>query len=100
MISSFGYPVQLIPSARQYLDGPHVDQTACLILDITMPEMDGFELHSLLKTSHRSVPTIFISAHDDATYRERVNSIDSAIFLQKPCEENLLHDAIHNALSG
>jgi FixJ family two-component response regulator len=100
MISSFGFEVKLLASGRECLDGPYIDRAACLILDVTMPGMDGFELHALLQTSGRSVPTVFISAHDDEGYRVKARSVGAVAFLDKPCDESLLRDAVDNALAS
>ena len=100
MVTSFGFEVQLLASGRECLDGPYIDQAACLILDVSMPGMDGFELHTLLQASGRSVPTAFISAHDDEGYRAKALSLGAVAFLNKPCDERLLRDAVDNALAS
>ena len=99
LISSFGFEVQLHASGRACLDGTSIDRAACLIVDVSMPHMDGFELHALLEASSRSIPTVFISAHVGLGYRERASSVGAAAFLNKPCDESLLLDAIETALA-
>jgi len=98
MVTSFGFEVQLLASGRECLDGPYVDRAACLILDVSMPGMDGFELHALLQASGRGVPTVFISVHDDEGYRVKARSAGAVAFLNKPCDESLLRDAVDNAV--
>jgi FixJ family two-component response regulator len=100
MVTSFGYGVQLLASGRECLDGPHIDRAACLILDVSMPGMDGFELCALLQASGRSVPTVFISAHDDEGYRAKARSVGAVAYLDKPCDESLLRDAVDNAVAS
>jgi FixJ family two-component response regulator len=100
MVKSLGFDVRLFASARECLDRPDIDRAACLILDVSMPGMDGFKLHALLKESNRSVPTVFISAHDDKYYTEKARSIGAIAFLNKPCEESLLLGAIEKALAA
>jgi FixJ family two-component response regulator len=99
LIKSFGFEVQLYASGRECLDENFIDRAACLIVDISMPHMDGFELHTLLESSGRSVPTVFISAHVGLGYRERASSLGAVTFLNKPCDESLLRDAIEAALA-
>jgi FixJ family two-component response regulator len=100
MVTSFGFEAQILASGRECLDSPYIDRAACLILDVSMPGMDGFELHALLQASGRSVPTVFISAHDDEGYRAKARSVGAVEFLNKPCDESLLQDAIDNALAS
>jgi len=99
LIKSFGYEVQLHASGRECLDETFIDRAACLIVDISMPHMDGFELHALLEASGRSIPTVFISAHVGLGYAERASSLGAVAFLNKPCDESLLLDAITIALA-
>jgi FixJ family two-component response regulator len=99
LVNSFGFPVQLFASGRECLDAAYIDQAACLIVDISMPGIDGFELYTLLKASNRAVPTVFISAHDDIAYQAKVISIGGIAFISKPCDEEELHRAIDAALA-
>jgi FixJ family two-component response regulator len=99
MVSSFGFDVQLFSSARDCLDGPYVGQASCLVADVRMPEIDGFELHALLEASGRNIPTIFISAYCDQKSVERAKSVGGVALLNKPCVTNSLHDAILDAIS-
>ena len=85
MVKSFGFEVCQFSSGRECLNAALIDQAACLIVDISMPGLDGFELHSLLLASDRNVPTIFISGDDDIAYPQKVSSIGGVAFISKPC---------------
>jgi FixJ family two-component response regulator len=100
MVKSFGFDVRLYASARECLDGSDIDRSAILILDISMPDMDGFELHAALEETNRSIPTVFISAHDDKHYMEKAKSVGAITLLYKPCDAILLRDAIEKALAS
>ncbi len=100
LLRSFGLEVELLASGRECLDEAYIDRAACLILDVAMPGMDGFELHALLQASGRSVPTVFISAHDDESYGERARSAGAIAYLDKPCDEVLLCEALHKAFAA
>ena len=97
MVKSLGFDVQLHASGRDCLDGPYVDQASCLIVDIMMPDMNGFELQVLLAASGRDIPTIFISAQNDQKFFDRAQSVGCVAILNKPCDADLLHDAIVKA---
>ena len=99
MVRSFGFDIQLLASGRDCLDGPYVDQASCLIIDVMMPNMDGFELHALLAASARDIPTIFISGQTDQKTIDRARSIGSVAILNKPCDANSLRDAIVKAIA-
>lgn len=99
MINSFGFKVELFASASDYLNESYLDP-ACLILDVVMPDMNGLELLATLHESGRSVPTVFISAHDDEAYMEKARSLGAIAYLQKPCDETVLLDAIEKCLAS
>ncbi len=99
LVNSFGFEAHLHASGRECLDGTYIDRSACLIVDVSMPRMDGFELHALLESSGRSIPTVFISAHVGMGYRERASSVGAVAYLNKPCDESSLRDAIGAALA-
>ena len=99
MVRSFGYKVELFGSAREYLEASQVDQTECLILDVVMPGMNSLELLATLQESGRKIPTVFISAHNNAAYKEKARSLGAVAYLQKPCEMNAILDSIEKALA-
>ena len=100
MIRSFGFDVKLYGSGRECLDGHAINQAACLILDVAMPDLNGFEVHALLQASGRSIPTVFISAYDDEHFREKARAVGSVAFLNKPCDESVLRGAIDRAIAS
>ncbi len=99
MVRSFGFDVQLLASGRDFLDGPYVDQASCLIVDVMMPNMGGFELHALLAASDRDIPTIFISGQNEQKIFDQAASAGCIAMLNKPCDANSLHDAIVKAVA-
>lgn len=69
----------------------------CLILDLQMPEMTGLELQQDLARKGIRIPTIIITAHDEAGTRERCNAAGAIAFLSKPLQDTSLFVAIDAA---
>jgi len=85
-------------SGRECLDGHEVDRAGVVIIDVSMPGMDGFELHILLRESGRKIPTILRSAHANRQYEARAESVDAITFLNKPCNQADLLSAIESVI--
>ena len=100
LVRSFGFEVELFASGRECLDGSAIERSACLILDVSMPGMDGFEVLALLQASGRNVPTVLISAYDDKNYLDMARSAGAVAYLRKPCDEKLLLGAINQSLAS
>ena len=84
-------------SGTQFLDSLAEGLPDCLILDLQMPEMTGLELqHNLTRRGIR-IPTIIITAHNEAGMRERCTSAGATAFLSKPVNDTSLFAAIEAA---
>src|SRR5260370_41376184 len=84
-------------SAAEFLPSERVKDTACLILDVYLPGMNGFELQNHLKTEGRGIPIIFITAHSDEASRQRALKGGATDFLSKPVRREVLLKAIRSA---
>ena len=73
VVQSAGYQGETFASAREFLDWLPRNQAACLVLDVNMDEMNGFDLQDRL-----GVPIIFITAHDDLPTLERIGKSGAA----------------------
>ena len=92
LVRTAGYAVETFGSAREYLEWLPRGQAACVVLDIHMEEMSGFELQARL-----SVPVIFITSHDDEMTRARIEKSGAAGHLWKPFDDHAMLDAIRRA---
>jgi FixJ family two-component response regulator len=98
LLRSVGFRVQGFASAEAFLQAHHAHETACLILDVRMPGMNGLELQRQLGAAHWDIPIIFVTAYADENVRARALAAGAVAVLSKPCrEEDLLH-AIETAL--
>ena len=98
LLRSVGFRVQGFASAEAFLQAQHAPETACLLLDVRLPGMNGLELQRQLVAAHWAMPIIFVTAYADDDARTRALAAGAVAFLYKPCrEEDLLH-AIEAAL--
>jgi FixJ family two-component response regulator len=84
-------------SAREFLKALHQGLPECLIVDLQMPDMTGLELQRHLVRSGLRIPTIVITAHNEAGARERCEQAGVAAFLSKPLQDTSLLAAIDDA---
>ena len=98
LIQSGGYAVETFASAREFIDAFPRLRTACLVLDIHLDGMGGFDLQARLAGDGAGIPIIFMTAHDDATARERARRSGAVAYLPKPFDKHALLDAIQKAL--
>lgn len=94
LVGSAGYLVETFASAGAFLGSSPSTRTACLVLDIYMEGMTGFELQDKLEADRLAIPIIFITAHDDHATRERIERSGAAGYLGKPFDGQALLDAI------
>ena len=99
LLRSVSFGVVVFASAEEFLSSDRARETDCLILDVRMPGMSGFELQSRLGTIHPEVPVIFITAHGDEELRSRALRGGAVDFLLKPFSEEALLTAVQAALS-
>ena len=97
LIASAGYQVETFESAKDFLKSGSSVRTACLVLDIYMDGMDGFELQAQLTADRVAIPIIFMTAHDDARTRERIERSGVAGVLTKPFDGEVLLESIRRA---
>jgi FixJ family two-component response regulator len=69
LIKSYGFPVETFASADDFLASGRLSETACLVLDVQMPGVNGLELQSRLVAGGDQVPIIFITAFNDENAR-------------------------------
>ena len=101
LLRSAGFAIDTFASAEEFLDLGNQSRPDCLVLDVHMRGLSGLDLQDLLEASGRSIPIVFITAHDDTGTRERAQRASTSEYLAKPFEDQSLlraiHDAIHRA---
>ena len=71
LLRSFGYRTSTYGSAEDFQESGKLNQISCLITDIRMPGMTGFDLQDRLNAEGHRIPIIFITAHGDDNARAR-----------------------------
>jgi FixJ family two-component response regulator len=99
-VESAGYEGEAFASAEDFWASAHRHSTACLILDVRLPGMDGFDLYRQLLAVKSGIPVIFITAHGDESMRTRALKDGAVDFLQKPVSREALLNAVHSALGA
>jgi FixJ family two-component response regulator len=98
LVKSLGFAVYTFASAQEFLQSQHVAQTACLISDVQMPNMSGIELQTVLIERGFQIPTIFVTAFLDPLVKRRAMDAGAVGFLTKPCNGEVLHQLIQDAI--
>jgi FixJ family two-component response regulator len=94
LVKAAGYAVETFATAHEFLDSFPSDRTACLVLDIHLNGMSGFDLEERLRAERVAIPIIFVTAHDDVATRERARGSGAAGYLAKPFDGQALLDVI------
>lgn len=98
LLREFGFAARAFSSAEEFLASNFIEQTKCLLLDITMPGMSGPDLQQELKRRRQEIPIVFITAQRDETVRSRLIEHGAVECLFKPFSEMALLDALNKAL--
>jgi FixJ family two-component response regulator len=92
------FEVRGFTSVRAFLDTYRPEGDACLVLDVTMPELDGLELQRRLTDQGILIPIIFLTGHGDIPTSVRAMKAGAADFLAKPVDAAALIHAVRGAL--
>ena len=98
LLRQFGLDAESFSSAEAFLASDLVDQTSCLLLDVSMPGMSGPDLQEELRRRRQEIPIVFITASGDRAVRPRLLALGAVECLFKPFGETALLDAVNAAL--
>jgi FixJ family two-component response regulator len=98
LLRSAGLRAEAFASAEEFLTSGLAAETACLVLDLRMPGMNGLQLQRHLAESPNRVPIIFLSAHSSPDEEREALEAGAVQFLQKPVGKDVLLLAIRNNL--
>src|SRR5258707_1015416 len=98
LLRSSGFRAETFASAEEFLESNSATDTACLILDLRMPGVNGLELQRHLTETGNPVPVIFLSAHASQEDERAALQAGAVQFLRKPTSKEALLNAIRDAL--
>jgi FixJ family two-component response regulator len=97
LIKSAGWQPETFASPREFLSRPRVSVPCCLVLDVSLPGLNGLELQQQLG-ERSDMPIIFITGYGDVPMTVRAMKAGAVEFLTKPFKDDVLIDAIRSAV--
>ena len=98
LISVAGWQPETFASAEEFLARPRALTPSCLVLDVSLPEINGLELQQLIGADRVDMPVIFITGHGDVPMTVQAMKAGAVEFLTKPFDDDVLLGAIGHAL--
>ncbi len=97
LLKTHGFEVVTFTRAEEFLEACELRLPNCLLLDLHMPGLNGFEV--LERIAVRHVPVLVITGHDQPGNAQRVRSLGGLNYFLKPVNERQLLDAVRDALT-
>ena len=98
LIGNEGWHPKAFASAQEFLDSPRAVVPSCLLLDISLPGLNGLELQKRLAVERTEMPIIFITGYGDVPKTVQAMKAGAVEFLTKPFNDEVLLTAIQQAL--
>ena len=98
LIASAGWHAQTFESAQEFLDRPRIHAPSCLLLDVSMPGLNGLELQKRVASERPDMPVIFITGYGDVPMTVQAMKAGAVEVLTKPLRAEVLVAAIASAL--
>jgi len=98
LLHAAGFPAVTFPSAEALLHAGAPAAAGCLVSDIRLPGLSGFDLYWRLAESGRKLPVIFITARDSPSARRQADETSAVAYLPKPFSGRQLINAVSRAL--
>jgi FixJ family two-component response regulator len=100
LVSSAGFAVETFASGAEFLHSIEDHEPDCVVLDLHMPEMSGFDVQGALASDHPGVPVVVVTGHDTPESRARAVRMGAKVYLCKPVNDEALLAAIGAAIGG
>jgi two-component system response regulator FixJ len=100
LLDAFGFQTASYATPKAFLDVAGSLLGGCVLLDLRMPEMDGFEAHARLRLINPDLPVIVVTAQGDVQTAVRAMKAGAVDFIEKPYSDDALIAAIESALKN
>jgi FixJ family two-component response regulator len=94
LIGNMGWQPETFVSAQEFLGRPRVFVPTCLVLDVTVPDLNGLELQKRVAVDRPDMPIIFVTGHGDVPMTVQAMKGGALEFLTKPFADDVLLNAI------
>ena len=98
LIQTEGWQTEVYATGQAFLARPEVVGPSCLVLDVSLPDLNGLNLQSRLGKSRTDIPIIFITGHGDVPMAVQAMKAGAAEFLTKPVDADVLLSAVGRAI--
>jgi FixJ family two-component response regulator len=98
LIKFAGWQPETFASAGEFLARPRATMPSCLVLDVSLPDLNGLELQKLIASDRTDMPIIFITGHGDVPMTVQAMKAGAVEFLTKPFDDEVLLSAIRHAI--
>jgi len=98
LIKFAGWQPETFASAAEFLAHPRTASPSCLVLDVSLPDLNGLELQKLIASDRTDMPIIFITGHGDVPMTVQAMKAGAVEFLTKPFDDEVLLSAIRHAI--
>ena len=99
LIRAVGWRAEVFATARAFLAYPRASVPGCVLLELTLPDIDGLTLQEYIAADRPSLPIIFITSHGDVPTSVRAMKAGAFEFLVKPLAKEALLPAIRDAIA-
>ena len=99
LIKFAGWQPETFASAEEFLARPRPATPSCLVLDVSLPDLNGLELQKLIATDRVDMPIIFVTGHGDVPMTVQAMKAGAVEFLTKPFDDEVLLSAIRHAIT-
>jgi len=93
-----GFDTEVFNTVEGFLEGAHLGEATCLVLDIHLPRMSGIELRHQLTRSGQALPVIFITAVESEVTQKAALEAGCVAYLHKPFPSGLLIEAVETVI--